>query len=279
MHVRRAHEIESGVNRDIFGDFPLQITYKPLEQAKSEGAMALFGEKYGETVRTITIGGDHPFSYELCGGTHVHETSDIGVCLITSESSVAAGIRRIEAVTGRKAYELIQHRFEEINDSANLVGSTVEQLPEKLTNIMDELNATRKQVILLKQNQVAVEFSQKLQQVKEVKGVNFLAVRLNEANAQSLRQMIDRFRQKYPTQGIIVVGSVNENRPIIIAGVTDDLVQRGIDANDLIKFVAAPIGGGGGGKPSLAQAGGKDASKLDLALASVKAWIMDKLDH
>jgi alanyl-tRNA synthetase len=276
---KQLNEIESGVNRDIFGDFPLQITYKPLEQAKSEGAMALFGEKYGETVRTITIGGDHPFSYELCGGTHVHETSDIGVCLITSESSVAAGIRRIEAVTGRKAYELIQHRFEEINDSANLVGSTVEQLPEKLTNIMDELNATRKQVILLKQNQVAVEFSQKLQQVKEVKGVNFLAVRLNEANAQSLRQMIDRFRQKYPTQGIIVVGSVNENRPIIIAGVTDDLVQRGIDANDLIKFVAAPIGGGGGGKPSLAQAGGKDASKLDLALASVEAWIMDKLDH
>jgi alanyl-tRNA synthetase len=155
--------IETGVNMHILGDFPLKITSKPLQQAISEGATALFGEKYSDTVRTITIGGDHPFSYELCGGTHVGETGDIGICLIISEGSVAAGIRRIEAVTGRKAYELIKNRFAQSERAASLLGITPENLPEKITVLLDEVVALQKQVTSLRQNQVSGEYQQKVQ--------------------------------------------------------------------------------------------------------------------
>ncbi len=270
-------EIEAGVNQHILGDYLLKITVKPLQQAISEGAMALFGEKYGETVRTITIGGDHPFSYELCGGTHVRETGDIGICLITSEGSVAAGIRRIEAVTGTKAYELVQTRFAKSSQAANLIGSTPESLPEKIASLLDELNASQKQITVLKQAQVSIEFNQKLQQTRNINGINVLSVKLNEADGETLRQMVDNFRQQFPTQGVVVLGSVKDGRPTIIAGVTQDLVSMGVNAVDLIKFVAAPLGGGGGGKPTLAQAGGKDYTRLDEALTQVEAWVKERV--
>ena len=270
-------EIEAGINRHILGDYPLKITVKPYQQAIAEGATALFGEKYGETVRTITIGDDKSFSYELCGGTHVDQTGDIGVCLITSEGSVAAGIRRIEAVTGRKAYELIHTRFELLNKTSSLIGSTPELLPEKVTTLMDELSASRKQIAALKEGLVSSEFNQKLQQTRSVRDVNVLSLQLNDADAETLRQMVDRFRQKFPTKGVIVLGSVKEGRPTVVAGITDDLLSKGLNAIELIKFVAAPLGGGGGGKPTLAQAGGKDASKLSKALDEVEIWVEQHL--
>jgi len=270
-------EIEAGVNRHILGDYPLKITTKPYQQAVSEGAMALFGEKYGETVRTITIGGDKPFSYELCGGTHVSETGDIGVCIITSEGSVAVGIRRIEAVTGKKAYELIKNRFDILNRTSSLLGSTPELLPEKVTNLLDELSTSRKQTSNLRQGQVLIEFTQKLHQIKVVKGINVLSSKLNEADSETLRQMVDRYRQQYPSKGVVVLGSVRDGRPAIVASITEDLISQGLNAIELVKFVAAPLGGGGGGKPTLAQAGGKDATKLDVALDRVEAWVMEHL--
>ena len=270
-------EIEAGVNRDILGDFNLKISYKGRQEAVNEGAMALFGEKYGETVRTITIGEDKPFSYELCGGTHVRDTSDIGVCLIISEGSVAAGIRRIEAVTGRKAYELIQHRFELLDKTSNLVGSSPELMPEKLMSLLEELNASRKQIAALLQGQISEDFIHKLQQVKQVRGVHVLAVTLGEADAETLRQMVDRFRQQFPTNGVVVLASVRNGNPTIVAGITPDLTARNLNAVELIKFVAAPLGGGGGGKSTLAQAGGRDASKLTKALDSVEGWVAQHL--
>ncbi len=270
-------KIEAGVNQHILGDYPLEITVKPLQQAISEGAMALFGEKYGENVRTITIGGEHPFSYELCGGTHVRETGDIGICLITSEGSVAAGIRRIEAVTGRKAYELVQIRFAKSAQAAYMVGSTPESLPEKIAILLDELNTSQKQISALKQGQASIEFSQKLLQTREVRGVNVLAVKLIEADGETLRQMVDTFRQQFPTLGVVVLASVKDGRPTVVAGITQDLVSRGLSAIDLIKYVAAPLGGGGGGKPTLAQAGGKDGSRLDEALNQVETWVRDQV--
>jgi alanyl-tRNA synthetase len=270
-------EIEAGVNRDILGDYPLKITYKPLKQAQSEGAMALFGEKYGEIVRTITIGGEKPFSYELCGGTHVHETGDIGVCIITSESSVAAGIRRIEAVTGRKAYQLIKNRFELLETSSRLLESTPETMPEKVTSLLSELNATRKEIASMRHGQVAAEFSQNQQQVRLVKDARVLALKLHDADAETLRHMVDRFRQQQPAKGVVVVSSVKDGKPIIIAGVTEDMPTRGVNAIELVRFIAAPLGGSGGGKPTLAQAGGKDASRLDEALKGVEGWVRDHL--
>jgi alanyl-tRNA synthetase len=266
-------EIEAGINQHILGDYHLEITIKPYQQAVSEGAMALFGEKYGETVRTITIGEDNPFSYELCGGTHVRQTGDIGICLITSEGSVAAGIRRIEAVTGRKAYELIQNRFELLEKTSSLLGSTPVELPEKVTSLLDELSSSRKQIAALKQSLVSTEFSQKLHQAKQVKGITVLTLELNETDEDTLRQMADRFRQQFPTRGVIVLGSVSEGRLTIVAGITEDLISKGLNAVELIRFVAVPLGGGGGGKPTLAQAGGKDATMLPKALDGVESWV------
>ncbi len=271
-------EIESGINRHILGNYPLKITIKPYQQAISEGATALFGEKYGETVRTISIGGDDPFSYELCGGTHVTETGDIGVCLITSESSVAAGIRRIEAVTGRKAYELIKNRFELLNRTTALLGGMAELLPDKVTALMNELSAYRKEVSELRQNQVALEFSQKLLHTKVVHGITVLAAKLNEADAEALRQMVDRFRQQYPVKGVVVLGSIKDGRPTVIAAMTEDVIARGLSAIELVRFVAAPMGGGGGGKPTLAQAGGKDGTRLPEILDGVEGWVQSHLN-
>ena len=270
-------QIEAGVNQHILGDFQLNITIKPLQQAISEGAMALFGEKYTDTVRTITIGGDKPFSYELCGGTHVGETGDIGICLITSEASVAAGIRRIEAITGRKAYELIQNRFNTLNQMAKLVDTTPEGLSEKVTSLVAELSTSQKQVASLRQSQISAEFTQKLQQTRLVEGVWLITARLNEADADTLRQMVDRFRQQYPSKAIAVLASVNDGRPTIIAAITEDLLTHGLNAVELVRFVAAPLGGGGGGKPTLAQAGGKDVSRLDMTLDGVEDWIKKQL--
>jgi alanyl-tRNA synthetase len=271
-------EIEAGVNRHILGNFDLRISFKPLQQAMREGAMALFGEKYGETVRTITIGGEEPFSYELCGGTHVDETGDIGLCLITSEGSVAAGIRRIEAVTGRGAYALVQRRFQTLHQAASLLGTTPELLTEKAEAVLEELGSIRKLAASLRQSLVAAEFNQVLANPQSVKQVTVLTATLSEADADTLRLMIDRFRQRYSSSSVAVLASVLNGRPTLIAAVSEDLLKRGLNAGELVKFVATPLGGSGGGKPTLAQAGGKDATKLPQALASVAEWVKEKLN-
>jgi len=279
--------LEAGVNRDILENYRLDIIFKPLEQAISEGAMALFGEKYAETVRTITIGnrgstessaGDQAplFSYELCGGTHVNETGDIGIFLITSESSVGAGLRRIEAVTGRGAYQLIQSRFRALNEAAFMLDATPDQVPEKTRLLIEELSENRRQLISLQREQVAGEFVHSLENVPTVAGVAVLAATLPGADVDTLRLMADRFRQRYPS-GVAVLASVADGRPTLIAAVTEDLVKRGLHAGELVKFVAQPLGGGGGGRPTLAQAGGRDSSKLAEALASVPGWIEERI--
>jgi alanyl-tRNA synthetase len=269
-------QIEANVNQHILANYRLNINHKPLHEAMREGAMALFGEKYGEEVRTITIGGANPFSYELCGGTHVDETGDIGTFLITSEGSAAAGIRRIEAVTGRKAYELVQRRFRTLKESASLLATTPDDLPQKISATLQQLNTEQKQVAALRSQLAKTEFTHHLDEPQVVKGVPVLAATLAEADAETLRQMADRFRARHPS-GVVVLGSVSAGRPVLIAAVTEDLVKRGLHAGELVKFVAAPLGGGGGGKPTLAQAGGKDASKLAEALESVAHWVEERL--
>jgi alanyl-tRNA synthetase len=269
-------DIEAGVNRRILENYALTIKSKPLKVAMEEGAMALFGEKYGETVRTISIGGEDPFSYELCGGTHVNETGDIGVFIITSEGSAAAGIRRIEAVTGKGAYELIQRRFGSLKRVAGLLATAPEDVPAKVEGLIDELDKSRKQIVALRQEIAAHDFARQMEQVPQVNGVPVLAAQLQNADADTLRQMADRFRQKYPS-GVVVLGSAPEGRPVLIAAVTDDLVKRGVHAGELLKRIAQVIGGSGGGRPNLAQAGGKDPSKLSEALDQVKGLVKGML--
>lgn len=270
-------QIEAGVNRAILQNYRLSINYKPLSQAIAEGATALFGEKYGETVRTIAIGDEEPFSYELCGGTHVEETGDIGTFLIVSEGSAAAGVRRIEAVTGRGAYDLIQRRFRILRRTATLLSGSIEDVPERVNSLSMELEQTRKLVGRLRQELVAYEFERHLEKVVRVNDVPVLAAKLENADADTLRQMTDRFRQKY-TSGVVVLGSViDDARPMIVAAVTDDLVEKGLHAGELVKAIAQVIGGSGGGRPTLAQAGGKDAGRLKEALDQVLPFVRSKL--
>jgi alanyl-tRNA synthetase len=273
LSQREIQEIEEYVNLKILGNYPLHVTQKSLDEALSGGAIALFGEKYEDQVRDITIGDENPFSNELCGGTHVDKTGDIGIFIITSESSVAAGIRRIEAVTGREAYKLIQHRTQLLNQTASILGTTPEQTPQKVLQALSDLKEVRNQIIHLRKALAEVEFSRLQNDAISIRGVKLLTAQFGDTDVDSLRQMADQYRQRQPENGIAVLTSISDGRPTVIVAVTKDLVKRGIKAGDLAGFVANQLGGGGGGKPTLAQAGGKDASKLDEALKSVASWV------
>jgi len=270
-------QIESGVNRAILGNYPLSIAYKPLQQAIDEGATALFGEKYADTVRNITIGVSDVFSNELCGGTHVEETGDIGLFLITSEGSAAAGIRRIEAVTGRFSYELAQGQIKALKRSASILATPPEEVPYKIETMVAENAEIRKKVSELRRSQAILSLLDHLERVPTVQGVPVLTAIFSEADTDTMRFLTDKFRERNPS-GVAVLASVsNDGKPFIIAAITEDLVKRGLHAGELVKFVAQPLGGGGGGRPTLAQAGGKDASKLEESLAGVSKWVENNL--
>jgi alanyl-tRNA synthetase len=281
--------IETYVNEQALGNYHLNVEQKPLQEALNGGAIALFGEKYGEIVRNIqieapgsssgsTTGGSGIFSNELCGGTHVEETGDIGTFIITSEGSVAAGIRRIEAITGRQAYELIQHRFQVLDQASFTLATTPDHLIEKAKETLLSLKEKQKQIESLRQNIGILEFPNILEKTFNIKGIKVLPAILDDLDIDTLRNLADRFRQKYPQNGIAVLTSIVNEKPIIVAAVTEDLVGRGLNAGDLADFVARQLGGGGGGKPTLATAGGKDASKLDEAMATVNNWVEENLE-
>jgi len=265
--------IEAGVNQDILGNFSLEIDFKPLQKAIDEGATALFGEKYGDTVRNIKIGKPEIFSNELCGGTHVEATGDIGLFIIISESSAAAGIRRIEAVTGRNAYKLAHKRMQTLQITAGLLSTSTDHVVQKTQQLIIELASARKQLNSLRQKLAGLDFDQMLTNTSHIHGVNLLTANFVNTDVETLRQLVDRFRERFSENGIVVLASTIEDRPVIIVGLTNDLVKRGLHAGELAKHVAGFLGGSGGGKPTLAQAGGKDAANIDQALSSVSAWI------
>ena len=269
-------EIEEFVNQAILKNYELNIATKSREEAIAEGAMALFGEKYGETVRTITIGEEAPFSYELCGGTHVDETGMIGLFLITSESSVAAGIRRIEAVTGQGAYQLTRKRLAALRESAALLGTSLEEVPDRIETVLEEQDQARKENQKLRQKLAAQEFIGLLENVPLVGGFPVLVISQPEADADILRQLTDRFHERY-AEGVIVLGSVNKDKPVFVVAVSDALIAKGIHAGEIVKAAAAVVGGGGGGRPNMAQAGGKDPGKLEEALEEARRSILAKL--
>ena len=267
-------QIEQKVNEDILSNHALLIRHQGREEAIQAGAMALFGEAYGDTVRTICIGEPACFSYELCGGTHVEQTSVIGTFLITSEGSVASGIRRIEAVTGRGALELIRSRLGTLESIAEVLGVGVALAHERMVKVLEDQNQLEDRQAKLRQTMAFEQFADLIPE--QVDGIPVLANLLDDLNADSLRQLIDRFKSDNPS-GVAVLASTQNGQPIIVASVTEDLVKRGLHAGDLVKSVAEVVGGGGGGKPTLAQAGGKDASKLPEALAQVPVWVQAHL--
>jgi alanyl-tRNA synthetase len=218
------------------------------------------------------------FSYELCGGTHCQRSSQVGLFLITSESSTASGIRRIEAVTGRAAYQLVQKRFEELKTAAGYLSTGSDQVALQTKAALDISKKAEKSRDKLAQKLALIELNQALDNIEKFAGVNLLTRIMEDTNLEIMRLAADRFRQQVPKNGVVVLGAVVDGSPRIIAAVTEDLIKKGIKAGDLIQFVAEQVGGGGGGRPGLAEAGGKDPSKLESALESVSGWIEKTLN-
>ncbi len=267
--------IEAEINDVILKNYPVKSEEKSQSQARQEGAMALFGEKYGDRVRTITIAenGDR-YSYELCGGVHVRETAEIGLIVIVSEGSVSAGIRRVEALTGRGAREYIQENLNKLNHIAARLGATPENAEARVIALQDELATARKEIAALRHDIARDNFNRLIEQMENVNGVRALIAQVNDISMDNLREMSDWFRNKVDS-GVMVIGTVVDSRPQVLVAVTDDLTKRGVHAGNLIKPIAGVIGGGGGGKPTMAQAGGKDSGKLPAALETARQLIAD----
>jgi alanyl-tRNA synthetase len=270
-------EIERACNETILADFPViagQKSFNSLKQAIATGEiMALFGEKYGDTVRVVRIGADgQAYSRELCGGTHVERTAQIGGLHITSEGSAAAGVRRIEAVTGRVAQELIQSHLVTLDQTAAFLGVAPEEVYRRSISLMAQLQEYEKKLKELQRKLARVEFERLLAKTRDVKGVKVISLQVEVPDVALLREMSDWFRDRLGS-AVVVLGAVLEGKPTIIATVTDDLVKRGLHAGKLVKEVAQIVGGGGGGKPTMAQAGGKDAAYLGDALAKVEPLV------
>lgn len=263
-------QIEAAINEAILTDYPVQVEYMGQKEAIAAGAMALFGEKYGDIVRTVQIGeaGEPRYSFELCGGLHVDHTGDIGLFRFVSEGAVSAGVRRVEAVTGHGARQLVAERLDLLDRLGHILNAPLNQLENRLETILAENRALQKEIERLQREQAKGQMGDLLSQVRQVAGVNVLAVQVQAANADNLREMADWFRDKVGS-GVAVLGAVIEARPQFVATVTEDLIKRGVKAGDLVREVAKVVGGGGGGRPNLAQAGGKDVSKMGEALAIV----------
>ncbi len=269
--------VEQSVNDAILANYPLFAEHAGYQEAVSEGAMALFGEKYGDEVRVIKIGVPHePFSQELCGGTHVHHTGEVSLFRIVSEGSVGAGVRRIEAVTGRAAQHLVQERLGVLDASAVHLGVQPEEVERAVLRVLGDLHGRQKEIGDLRRELARLEFEKLLSQVQEVDGVNVVAARMQAADAETLREMMDWLRTRLGSV-VIVLGAVISEKPSFVAAVTPDLVEKGLKAGSVIKQVARVVGGGGGGRATLAQAGGRDPRRLDEALALVPKVVRDLL--
>jgi alanyl-tRNA synthetase len=241
-----------------------------LEDAQKSGAMMLFGEKYGETVRVLSIGS----SKELCGGTHVKATGDIGLFKVVAESGVAAGIRRIEAVTGDNALAYLQQLESTVNGVAGSLKATPAELPARIHGLQDQVRALEKELAALKGKLASSQGDSLLARAVDIKGIKVLAVTLEGADAASLRTTMDQLKNKLKTAAI-VLAAVDGAKVQLAAGVTADAIGK-VKAGELVNFVAQQVGGKGGGKPDLAMAGGTDASKLAGALASVQGWVAER---
>jgi alanyl-tRNA synthetase len=272
MKPEQVRIVEDLVNQQIRRNLPVQTEVMALDDAKEKGAMALFGEKYDDNVRVLTMG---DFSTELCGGTHASRTGDIGLFRILSESGTAAGIRRIEAVTGEGAIATLHQQNDLLQDVAHLVKGDSNNLTDKVRAVLDRTRALEKELQQLKDQQAAQESASLSSKAKMVNGVQLLVSQLDNVEAKMLRTMVDDLKNQLGS-AIIVLATTADDKVSLIAGVTKDLTDR-VKAGELIGNVAQQVGGKGGGRPDMAQAGGTDVSALPAALDSVEAWVASKL--
>lgn len=264
-------KVEAIVNAEILANVATQSRLMDIEAAKQTGAMMLFGEKYGDTVRVLDIGS----STELCGGTHVSRTGDIGLFKIYAESGVAAGVRRVEATTGNGALKLINSQQALISQLSIDLKAPTNELANKVAQLSDYAKSLEKELARLKSKLASNQGDDLTSQAVEVSGIKVLAAMLDGADANTLRETMDKLKGKLKTAAI-VLASVNDGRVSLAAGVTQDLIAK-LKAGDLVNHVASQVGGKGGGKPDMAMAGGTDASQLPKALASVKDWVSSKI--
>jgi alanyl-tRNA synthetase len=271
LSAKQIAEVNRIVDEEIRRNLPVYDEEIPYKEAIESGAIALFDEKYGDTVRVLKIG--KPFiSAELCGGTHVTATGEIGLFHIISESSIGAGLRRIEAVTGRGAEQYFAERLTDLERIAKSLGTSPEEAGDKVSGLASELEQERKQRLSLERELARKTAESLLSQAEVIKGVKVLVAKVPSSRMEILREMSDLLKDRL-VSAIIVLGTVYEDKPAFLAAVTPDLVAKGYDAGKIVKQVAAVTGGGGGGRPNLAQAGGKDKKKLDQALKLVKSLI------
>ncbi|MFC3685534.1 alanine--tRNA ligase [Hydrogenophaga luteola] len=264
-------EIERRVNVEIVANAPTQARVMDIESAQKTGAMMLFGEKYGDTVRVLDIGS----SRELCGGTHVKATGDIGFFTITAEGGVAAGVRRVEATTGLTALRYVQGMEETLGGVAGTLKVAPAEVPARVGALLDQMRELEKEMNALKSRLASAQGDELVNQAVDVKGIKVLAATLAGADAKALRETMDKLKDKLKTAAI-VLAAVDGGKVQLAAGVTADSIGK-IKAGELVNFVAQQVGGKGGGKPDMAMAGGTDASGLPKALASVQAWVSEKL--
>lgn len=269
-------KIEQEINAAILGGMPVTSEYMDKDSAVAAGAMALFGEKYGDVVRTIQIDDKGGYSFELCGGLHVSNTSEIGSFRFLSESSAAAGVRRVEAVTGESAERHTSERLTTLNQVARQLNSASSDIMERVESILSENRQLQKELQQMRRSLARNRFETLYANAETIGDGKLMVGKVDDVSADGLREMTDWFRDK-AKRGVVVLGTINNDKPLFIAAVTDEFIKQGVKAGDLVREMGKITGGGGGGRPNLAQAGGRDASKLDEALAAVPALVHAKL--
>ena len=267
-------DIQGLANRKVRDNLTVSTRQSTFTQAVQEGALAFFGDRYGDVVRVVEMAGDERFSVEVCGGTHVHATGQIGPLFVVGESSIGGGMRRIEAVTGRAAEQLFVERSNLLDSIAHKLETPVVDLETRMDSFIQDSAQLRKQVEVLERDKLRREAQELLAGVQDVDGMKVLAARTSASSPEAMREMGDWLRDRL-SSGVIVLAAVHDNRPILIAMVTQDLVDKGINAGNIAKATAGVMGGGGGGRPEMAQAGGRRADRLDEALKGVPGLVRD----
>jgi len=268
--LEKLQEIERFVNACIREAVPVEISFKSIEEARKEGAMALFGEKYEERVRVVQTGDK---SKELCGGCHVRNTGVIGICKILSDSAIAAGVRRIEAVCGESCLDMLQERERQFQTVLQTLSARPDEVEKRLHGLIEENKRLQREVEKWKQTAATGSGKDLMSQVKEIKGLKVLIIQLADLDAKSLRTVLDQYKDKLGS-GVVVLGGGGEGKVALAAGVTKDLIAR-ISAGDIVSRLAPLVGGGGGGRADMAQAGGKDIEKLPEALKKAETIIAE----
>ncbi len=271
MSDAEIRRVESIVNTEILSNADCQARVMSIEDAQKTGAMMLFGEKYGDVVRVLDIGS----SRELCGGTHVKRTGDIGLFKIVAESGVAAGVRRVEAVTGEGALALVQQQEDQLRHVAHAVKAQPHEAATRIAQVMDNVKALEKELAALKSKLASAQGDELVSQAQDIKGVKVLAAKLEGADAATLRETMDKLKDKLKSAAIVLASS-SEGKVSLIAGVTADATAK-VKAGELVNFVAQQVGGKGGGRPDMAQAGGTQPENLAKALSGVSDWVKSKL--